>query len=114
MDRILRGIGFLRCIQADQSGSLNTVDFFTSHEGLLLCYEEGMTRQDSSTCTSLFQNLILPEGDTNPTHTDAHSLTHSISHSLILTHTRAHTPLSPYLPYSPFPPILSLHPSHSV
>lgn len=51
MDRILRGIGFLRCIQADQSGSLNTVDFFTSHEGLLLCYEEGMTRQDSSTST---------------------------------------------------------------
>lgn len=48
IDRALR---FMRAIGVDQPGEavLHQVDFFTSHEALLLDYEDPLTRQDSTT-----------------------------------------------------------------
>lgn len=36
---------FMQTIGADTSGSLSSVDFYTSHEGLLLEYEQSLTRK---------------------------------------------------------------------
>jgi len=36
---------FMQTIGADTSGNLSSVDFYTSHEGLLLDYEQSLTRQ---------------------------------------------------------------------
>ena len=48
IDRALR---FMRAcgIQLHEEAALQQVDFWTSHEGLLLAYEEALTRQDSLT-----------------------------------------------------------------
>jgi len=44
IDKILEGLSFLSSINADQGESLKSVDLFTSHEGLLLNYEESLTK----------------------------------------------------------------------
>ncbi|RPA86495.1 DAHP synthetase [Ascobolus immersus RN42] len=44
VDRITDSIRFLQTINADASPSLNTIDLYTSHEGLLLEYEQSLTR----------------------------------------------------------------------
>ncbi|WP_370328099.1 class II 3-deoxy-7-phosphoheptulonate synthase [Euzebya sp.] len=46
-----RALNFMRAIglDIDRQPTFNTVDVFTSHEALLLDYEEAMTRQDSLT-----------------------------------------------------------------
>ncbi|KAK3114454.1 Aromatic/aminoadipate aminotransferase 1 [Teratosphaeriaceae sp. CCFEE 6253] len=44
VDSISESLRFMRTIGADTAGQLETVDLFTSHEGLLLEYEEAMTR----------------------------------------------------------------------
>ncbi len=48
---IERSLNFMRAcgIDLDRDSALNEVDFFTSHEALLLDYEEALTRQDSLT-----------------------------------------------------------------
>jgi len=43
IDRLCDGLDFLDVVQSDGSDSLKSIEFFTSHEGLLLCYEEAMT-----------------------------------------------------------------------
>lgn len=43
IDRLCDGLDFLDVVQSDGSDSLKSVEFYTSHEGLLLCYEEAMT-----------------------------------------------------------------------
>ena len=43
---ILDAIDFLDAVDATRSESLNRVDFFTSHEGLLLEYESAFTKKD--------------------------------------------------------------------
>jgi 3-deoxy-7-phosphoheptulonate synthase len=43
IDKINDGLDFLKSINADQSESLRSVELFTSHEGLLLNYEEALT-----------------------------------------------------------------------
>jgi 3-deoxy-7-phosphoheptulonate synthase len=43
IDKINDGLDFLKSINADQSESLKAVDLYTSHEGLLLNYEEALT-----------------------------------------------------------------------
>lgn len=48
IDRILEGLSFLSSINADQGESLKSVDLFTSHEGLLLNYEEALTKSTNS------------------------------------------------------------------
>jgi len=45
IDRIDDGLQFFQAIHADQSESLKAVEFFTSHEGLLLNYEEALTEE---------------------------------------------------------------------
>ncbi len=49
-DRITEALGFMRAcgINADTAPQLRTTDFFTSHEALLLGYEQAMTRVDST------------------------------------------------------------------
>ena len=47
VERLEDSLDFMRVIGADQSSSattLSSVDLFTSHEGLLLEYEEALTR----------------------------------------------------------------------
>ena len=46
-----RSLSFMRAcgIDLDRDSALNEVDFYTSHEALLLDYEEALTRQDSLT-----------------------------------------------------------------
>ncbi|MFT5583559.1 MAG: 3-deoxy-7-phosphoheptulonate synthase [Cognaticolwellia sp.] len=43
VSRILEAVDFMEAVGADSQGSLSRVDFFTSHEGLLLPYEQAMT-----------------------------------------------------------------------
>jgi len=45
IEKITDGLDFLKVINADRTGSLRGVDLFTSHEGLLLCYEEALTKK---------------------------------------------------------------------
>ena len=49
-DRITEALGFMRAcgINADTAPQLRTTDFFTSHEALLLGFEQAMTRVDST------------------------------------------------------------------
>jgi 3-deoxy-7-phosphoheptulonate synthase len=57
-DRISEALNFMRACGLDPEShpELRTTDFYTSHEGLLLGYEQAMTRVDSTTgdwyCTS--------------------------------------------------------------
>jgi len=44
VDSITDAIRFMKTIGADNSSSLGSVDLFTSHEGLLLEYEQSLTR----------------------------------------------------------------------
>lgn len=50
-DEIDRALSFLRAcgVDVDNDPTFQTVEFFTSHEALLLGYEEALTRQDSLT-----------------------------------------------------------------
>ena len=45
VESITESLRFMRTIGADTSGQLQTVDLYTSHEGLLLAYEEALTRK---------------------------------------------------------------------
>ena len=47
LDRILDAIGFMESFGGARAEVLGRVDFFTSHEGLLLGYEEALTRCDA-------------------------------------------------------------------
>ena len=42
---ITDSLGFMRTVGADTAGQLRTVDLYTSHEGLLLEYEQSLTRR---------------------------------------------------------------------
>ncbi len=44
LNRILDSIDFIEALANTPIASLNTVDFFTSHEGLMLRYEQALTR----------------------------------------------------------------------
>ncbi|HXF54339.1 MAG TPA: 3-deoxy-7-phosphoheptulonate synthase class II [Hyphomicrobiaceae bacterium] len=50
-DRITESLGFMRAcgITSDNTPQLRTTNFYTSHEALLLGYEQAMTRTDSTT-----------------------------------------------------------------
>jgi len=43
VNHLLEGLNFLKAINADQTDSFRSVSLFTSHEGLLLAYEEALT-----------------------------------------------------------------------
>jgi 3-deoxy-7-phosphoheptulonate synthase len=45
VESIRQCLRFMRTANADTAGQLETVDLFTSHEGLLLAYEESLTRK---------------------------------------------------------------------
>ena len=45
VDSISESLRFMRTVGADTAGQLQTVDLYTSHEGLLLEYESAMTRK---------------------------------------------------------------------
>lgn len=49
VDRILDAIGFMESFGGVRSDALGRIDLFTSHEGLLLGYEETLTRIDENT-----------------------------------------------------------------
>ncbi len=49
LDRILDAINFMESFGGVRNESLDKIDFFISHEGLLLGYEEALTRKDPST-----------------------------------------------------------------
>jgi len=50
---ITDSLRFMRTVGADTAGQLQTVDLFTSHEGLLLEYEQSLTRRLKIPTTSL-------------------------------------------------------------
>jgi len=54
IDRIDDGLQFFQAIHADQSESLKAVEFYISHEGLLLNYEEALTEESR---TNLHYNV---------------------------------------------------------
>jgi len=43
VNHLIEGLNFLKAIHADQTDSFRSVSLFTSHEGLLLAYEEALT-----------------------------------------------------------------------
>ncbi|KAK3701679.1 Aromatic/aminoadipate aminotransferase 1 [Vermiconidia calcicola] len=45
VESISESLRFMKTIGADTAGQLQTVDLYTSHEGLLLAYEESLTRK---------------------------------------------------------------------
>lgn len=45
VESISESLRFMQTVGADTSGQLQTVDLYTSHEGLLLAYEESLTRK---------------------------------------------------------------------
>lgn len=45
VDSITDSLRFMRTVGADKAGGLETVDLYTSHEGLLLEYEQSLTRR---------------------------------------------------------------------
>jgi 3-deoxy-7-phosphoheptulonate synthase len=49
VDRIVDTFNFLNVFRADTAEVLKKVDIFTSHEALLLNYEEALTRKSSAT-----------------------------------------------------------------
>jgi len=58
IEKITDGLDFLKVINADKLGSLSSVDLFTSHEGLLMCYEEALTKKiKDSKSTEKYYNL---------------------------------------------------------
>lgn len=59
---ITDSLRFMRTVGADTAGQLRTVDLFTSHEGLLLEYEQSLTRR-----------LKKPSSDSTPATDDAPS-----------------------------------------
>lgn len=46
IERITDSMQLLKTIQSDQSDAIKTVEFYTSHEGLLLAYETALTETD--------------------------------------------------------------------
>jgi 3-deoxy-7-phosphoheptulonate synthase len=74
-DRISEALGFMRACGVDPEShpELRTTGFYTSHEGLLLRYEQAMTRVDSTSgdwyCTS---GHMLWIGDRTRQHDHAH------------------------------------------
>ncbi len=46
LERLTDAIHFMEALGGVRSSVLGKVNFFTSHEGLLLCYEEALTRHD--------------------------------------------------------------------
>jgi 3-deoxy-7-phosphoheptulonate synthase len=74
-DRISEALGFMRACGLDPEShpELRITDFYTSHEGLLLPYEQAMTRVDSTSgdwyCTS---GHMLWIGDRTRQHDHAH------------------------------------------
>jgi 3-deoxy-7-phosphoheptulonate synthase len=74
-DRISEALGFMRACGLDPEShpELRTTGFYTSHEGLLLRYEQAMTRVDSTSgdwyCTS---GHMLWIGDRTRQHDHAH------------------------------------------
>lgn len=48
VDRILDAINFMETFGGTDKESLGRIDFFTSHEGLILDYEEALTRKEPS------------------------------------------------------------------
>jgi 3-deoxy-7-phosphoheptulonate synthase len=74
-DRISEALGFMRAIGLDLEDhpELRTTDIYTSHEALLLGFEQAMTRVDSTSgdwyCTS---GHFLWVGDRTRTHDHAH------------------------------------------
>jgi len=58
IEKILDNLSFLHTIKADDLSALKTVDLFTSHEGLLLNYEEALTYQVHDKFYNLGANFL--------------------------------------------------------
>ncbi|KAK9365495.1 DAHP synthetase [Lipomyces kononenkoae] len=58
VDAITEGLSFMKTIGADKSSTLESIDFYTSHEGLMLEFEQCLTRKlrDPSDGTSKLYN----------------------------------------------------------
>jgi 3-deoxy-7-phosphoheptulonate synthase len=63
VDRLTDAMDFMQTIGADSGRSLSEVDWFTSHEGLLLDYESSLTREH-----------VQPSGEKKYYNTGAHFL----------------------------------------
>lgn len=85
VESISESLKFMRTVGADTAGQLQTVDLFTSHEGLLLEYESAMTRHlrhppnrfIATDYAPAYKNIDDSVDDFNPTgfyNTSAHFL----------------------------------------
>jgi 3-deoxy-7-phosphoheptulonate synthase len=77
VDSITSSLAFMRTIGADRAEQLQSVDLYTSHEGLLLLYEQSLTRRmarpDVSIATSNYSRLsdsIVDIKDSSPVEED--------------------------------------------
>jgi len=62
VDSITESLRFMRTIGADTAGQLETVDLYTSHEGLLLEYEQSLTRKLRHPSNRLSRPTDSPDG----------------------------------------------------
>eukprot|EP00922_Rhytidocystis_sp_ex-Travisia-forbesii_P065376 GHVS01097145.1.p1 GENE.GHVS01097145.1~~GHVS01097145.1.p1 ORF type:complete len:477 (+),score=23.56 GHVS01097145.1:287-1717(+) len=72
VSELLNTLDFMECCQCSTSEATRTVDFFTSHESLILPYESGLTRRGDDNkwyCTSAHMLWI---GDRTRQHDHAH------------------------------------------
>ena len=58
---ITDSLRFMRTVGADTAGQLQTVDLFTSHEGLLLEYEQSLTRKLKTPTKYPIDQPLVPE-----------------------------------------------------
>jgi len=56
--QLSEGLKFLRAIQADTTDSFKSISLFTSHEGLLLSYEEALTKKVGETYYNLGTHFL--------------------------------------------------------
>jgi 3-deoxy-7-phosphoheptulonate synthase len=70
VNSIRESLRFMKTIGADTSGQLQAIDLFTSHEGLLLEYEEALTRKTGGALTD--PSIRAGEEPTGHYNTSAH------------------------------------------
>ena len=80
VSRIIDTLDMMRTIGLDTGGTLETVNLFTSHEGLLLEYEESLTRQLRQPKNAPQLQHTSTSSSTKPPLTNGHEVTRTPTH----------------------------------
>jgi 3-deoxy-7-phosphoheptulonate synthase len=79
---ITDSLRFMRTVGADTAGQLQTVDLFTSHEGLLLEYEQSLTRKLKNPTGYSVAPSVVTESSATETSDDGKSYYNTSAHFL--------------------------------